>query len=134
MTTTPAIFTTDTDEPQPKCLRPGIWRHWAPPVDCIEFNGEECVDHVMSTCDAGPVVGQLIRWVTNDGEVTYETRINGLEDSGGVSDAATFDRDSTAALACVANNLRYEWDGILRGDWSYQWTTHWPNERFPEVK
>jgi hypothetical protein len=98
----------------PKCLRPGIWRHYTPDIEDVDLNGEEGVEHVISTSDAGPVVGKLIRWVWNDGEVGYEARIDGVEDSGGVSDIAAFSTDMIGAIACVANDLRYEWE-ILTG-------------------
>jgi hypothetical protein len=52
-------------------LRPGIWRHYAPEIEDVDMNGEEGVEHVLVTSGAGPVVGKLIRWVWNDGEVGY---------------------------------------------------------------
>jgi hypothetical protein len=91
----------------PMRLRPGIWRHYAPEIEDVDMNGEEGVEHVLVTSGAGPVVGKLIRWVWNDGEVGYETRINGLEDHGGVCDVAAFSVDMIGAIACVANDLRY---------------------------
>jgi len=48
-------------------------------------------DFISPESGAGPVVGELIRWVWNDGEVCYETRINGLEDHGGVAVAGILD-------------------------------------------
>jgi hypothetical protein len=125
----------------PKCLRPGIRRHWAPAVENVEFDGAKCVWHVMVTSDASPVVGELLRWVSDDREVGYEARINGVEDTDGVSDVAAFDVYSLGALAFVANSLRYEWENILRTDWrgsdlkeahwTYNFVARWPNERFP---
>jgi hypothetical protein len=106
-----------TDPFPPKCLRPGIWRHCAPEIEDVELNGEESVQHVIVTRSADPVIGNLVRWVWNDGEVGYEVRINGLKDPGGVSDAAAFSVEMIGAIACVANNLRYEWECLL-GDHS----------------
>jgi hypothetical protein len=64
------------------------------------LNGEVDVEHVIVTSGAGPVVGKLIRWVWADGEVGYEARIDGIEDSGGISDVAAFSVDSLAARMC----------------------------------
>jgi hypothetical protein len=94
------------------------------------LNGEEGIEHVISTSDAGPVVGRLIRWVWNDGEVGYEVRINGVEDSGGVCDIAAFSIEMTAAIACVANNLRHESEhntGVYGpNQWTYNFVSRWP--------
>jgi hypothetical protein len=72
------------------------------------MNGEEGVEHVLVTSGAGPVVGKLIRWVWNDGEVGYETRINGLEDHGGVCDVAAFSVDMIRSdrVRCERSPLR----------------------------
>jgi hypothetical protein len=120
----------------PKCLRPGIWRHYAPEIDDVDLNGEEGVEHVIVTSGAGPVVGKLIRWVWNGGEVGFEARIDGLEDHGGVSDAAAFSVDMMGALACVANNLRYEWRCLLgehSDPWTYDFVSRWRNEVYPDA-
>jgi hypothetical protein len=100
------------------------------------LNGEDGVEHVMVTSGAGPVVGKLIRWVWNDGEVGFETRINGLEDHGGVCDVAAFSVDMIGALACVANDLRYEWQALLgehSTPWTYNFVSRWPNEVYPDA-
>ncbi|MDT5333411.1 MAG: hypothetical protein QOF31_4708 [Mycobacterium sp.] len=100
------------------------------------MNGEEGVEHVLVTSGAGPVVGKLIRWVWNDGEVGYETRINGLEDHGGVCDVAAFSVDMIGAIACVANDLRYEWCCLLGEHsipWTYNFVSRWPNEVYPDA-
>ncbi|MCV7237705.1 hypothetical protein [Mycolicibacterium celeriflavum] len=121
----------------PKCLRPGIWRHFAPKPDYVAFEGEECIWHVMVTSDAGPVIGQLVRWVSSDGQVGYEARIDGLEDSAGTCDAVAFDVDSLACLAFVANSLRHEWEIITDvypdSHWTYDFMSRWPNEVYPNV-
>ena len=85
----------------------------------------------MVTSDAWPVVGQLMRWVSDDGEIGYEARIDGLEEAAGICEAVAFDVYSVGALACVANNLRYEWENIIDGDWQYKPWSCRPNERFP---
>jgi hypothetical protein len=131
------MTTTLTVEPfPPKCLRPGIWRHYAPDVLDVDLNGEECVWHVIVTSDAGPVVGKLLRWVADDGEVGYEARIDGLEEHSGMCDLAAFSVDMIAAVACVANNLRYEWRCLL-GDhdepWTYNFVSRWRNEVYPDA-
>lgn len=132
MSVTPAVV-----GPPPKCLRPGIWRHWAPRVEDLDLNGEEGVRHVLVTCHAGAVVGHLVRWVWDDGEAGYEAEINGLEDSGGTCDAIAFDVDSIACLAFVASSLRYEWQLITGvygdGEWTYNFVSRWPAEVYPHV-
>jgi hypothetical protein len=131
-----AMTTTTAAEPfPPKCLRPGIWRHYAPDIEDVDLNGEEGVEHVIVTSGAGPVVGKLIRWVWN-GEVGYEARIDGVEDAGGVCDVAAFSCDSLSALECVLADLRYEWRCLL-GDhstpWTYNFRSIWPNEVYPDT-
>jgi hypothetical protein len=125
---------TAVEEFPPKCLRPGIWRHYASDVEDVDLNGEEGGWHVIVTSDAGPVVGKLVRWVWNDGEVGHEVRINGLEDHGGVSDVAAFSVDMIGAIAQVANNLRYEWRCLLGEHdepWTYDFVSRWRNELYP---
>lgn len=56
--------------------------------------------------------GELVRWVSADGEVGYEVRINGLDETYGLCDAAAYSISSCAGLAKVANNLRQEWEII----------------------
>jgi hypothetical protein len=104
----------------------GIFCHRAPAVEDIDpkdWDGD-LAHHTMVTAvaDWAPgVQGELIRWVTAD-EVSYEARINGLDEHGGICDAAAFSIDSLCALAKVANDLRYMWEAILdpdeRGAWS----------------
>jgi hypothetical protein len=100
------------------------------------LNGEECVWHATVTTGCGPVVGKLLRWVADDGEVGYEARIDGLEEHGGMCDLAAFSVDMVGAIACVANDLRYEWRCLL-GDhddaWTYHFVSRWPNERCPDA-
>jgi hypothetical protein len=121
----------------PKCLRPGIWRHYAPGVEVVDLDGEECVWHVISTCGVGPVVGKLLRWVADDGEVGFEARIDGLEEHSGMCDVAAFSVDMIGAIACVANNLRYEWEhytGVCGPNaWTYWFASSWPNEVYPDA-
>jgi hypothetical protein len=127
---------TGADAFPPKCLRPGIWRHYAPDIEDVDLNGEEGVWHVTVTSGAGPVVGKLIRWVWADGEVGYEARIDGLEDAGGASDAAAFSVDSLSALECVLADLRYEWRCLLGEHitaWTYNFVSLWPNESYPDA-
>jgi hypothetical protein len=65
-----------------------------------------------SVADWADVRGELIRSVADDGEIGYEVRINGLEEHYGFSDVAAYSIDTLAALAKVANDLRYEWAQI----------------------
>jgi hypothetical protein len=91
----------------------GIFRHYAPEIDAIKFQpGIEVVFHTMVTSVGYGVVGELIRWVADDGEAGYEVQINGLEEHYGISDAAAYSISSLAGLAKVANDLRYEWEII----------------------
>jgi hypothetical protein len=89
----------------------GIFRHYVPDVEDINPERGEVVFHTISTsvANGADVRGELIRWVS-DGEVGYEVRINGLEEHGGISDAAAYSIASLAGLAKVANDLRYEWE------------------------
>jgi hypothetical protein len=85
----------------------------------------ELAHHAMVTAVApwAPgVVGELIRWVTAD-EVSYEARINGLDEHAGICDAAAFSIDSHCALSKVTNDLRYMWDAILDPDTRGAWRT-----------
>jgi hypothetical protein len=120
----------------PKCLRPGIWRHYAPDIEDVDLDGEECVWHAIVTTGCGPVVGKLLRWVADDGEVGYEARIDGLEEHSGMCDLAAFSVDMIGAVACVANDLRYEWRCILGEHpepWTYNFVSRWPNEVYPDA-
>jgi hypothetical protein len=71
-----------------------------------------------------------------DGEVGYEVNINGLEDYG-IADVCTYCIDATADIACVANDLRYEWElvtGVYRPDqWTYYFRSRWPNAWYPNA-
>jgi hypothetical protein len=94
----------------------GIFRHYAPDVDSIDLKEwpDEIAFHTMSTSVAhwdNDVRGQLIRCV-GEGEVSYEARINGNEETYGFSDIAAFSIDKLAAIAKVCNDLRYEWAQI----------------------
>jgi hypothetical protein len=82
----------------------GIFRHHVPAFKDINPEPGEVVFHTMSTSVAewADVRGELIRSVFDDGEVSYEARIDGLEDHYGLCDAFS-------ALAKVSNDLRYEW-------------------------
>jgi hypothetical protein len=104
----------------------GIFCHFAPHVEDINlraFDGE--MTHqtmVTAVADWAPgVQGELIRWVTAD-EVSYEVRISGLDEHGGICDVAAWSIDSLWALAKVSNDLRYMWEAILdpenRGAWN----------------
>ena len=95
--------------------------------------------HIISSAfsdPAGTVGGQLLRWVDNQGDVGFEVRIDGLEDSGGTSDVAAFSAEMLWALAGVANDLRYEWEivlGLYRDrEWTYFFTSRYPNARYPD--
>jgi hypothetical protein len=89
----------------------GIFRHYAPHVDDINPEHGEAVFHTMSTSVGGNVRGELIRCVA-EGEVTYEARINGAEEHGGICDIAAYTLDDLWALSKVTNDLRYEWAQI----------------------
>jgi hypothetical protein len=96
----------------PKTLRPGIFRHYAPPPETVDLpTPMDLVWHTISSCFSHPdgtVGGQLLRWIDCEGDVGYEVRIDGSEDSGGISDIAAFSVEMIGAIACVANDLRYE--------------------------
>ena len=133
-TNSPALPAVDTDI-GPKCSRPSIWRHYAPEVEDIDLNGEECVWHVMVTSGAGPVIGKLLRWVSHE-EVGYEARIDGTEETAGISDITAFSIDSLSALECVLADLRYEWACILgehSKPWTYNFWSRWPDEVYPDA-
>lgn len=95
-----------------RMLRSGIFRHRQPDPDEVDYEGQDDISHVMVSSGAGDVEGRLIRWASKDGEVSYEVRIDGLEEHFGLSDVAAFDIKSLDNLAFVANNLRYEWQII----------------------
>jgi len=97
----------------------GIFRHYVPDVEDVDLKaGEEVVFHTMVTAisyDTGGAIGELVRWVAKDEaacEVGYEVRINGLDEHAGTCDVAAYSIDSIAAIAKVANDLRYEWEII----------------------
>jgi hypothetical protein len=124
----------------PKMLRPGIFRHYAPPVEDVDLDGDEMVFHTIVSSFSDPdgtVAGELVRWVDDRGEVGYEVRINGTEDSGGVSDIAAFSIDMLAALARVTNDLRYEWELITGvygpGEWTYDFVSRYPDAWYPDA-
>lgn len=121
----------------PKHLREGIFRHYAPPPEEVDLGGEEGVWHTIISCFSGDVVGQVIRWVWNDGEVGFECRIDGLEETAGTCDLFATTIDSLADVAYVANSLRYEWE-ILTGvypdrEWTYWFTPRCRNVVYPNV-
>ena len=91
----------------------GIFRHHVPAVEDITPEPGEVVFHTVSTsvADWAGVRGELVRCV-GEGEVSYEARIDGLEDHCGLSDVAAYSLDNLSALAKVANDLRYEWSAI----------------------
>jgi hypothetical protein len=94
----------------------GIFRHYAPDVDSIDLKEwpDEIAFHTMSTSVAhwdNDVRGELIRCVA-EGEVSYEARIDGTEETYGFCDIAAYSLDKLCALAKVANDLRYEWAQI----------------------
>ena len=101
--------------------RGNIVRHFVPGVAEVDFGGEEGVFHVMVTAWDGDVVGQLIRWVWDDGDVGYEARIDGLDENGGFSDACALTVDKCGGIASVANELRYEWEIITGVYGDNQW-------------
>lgn len=130
------MTTTLTEPFPPHCLRPGIFRHYAPPVESVDLDGEELVWHTISSSfydPDGTIGGRLLRWVDNQGEVGYEVRIDGMEDSSGICDLAAYSIDMINAVAWVANNLRYEWQEIIDQQWYYPFTSRWPNERYPDA-
>jgi hypothetical protein len=91
----------------------GIFRHYAPDPEDVDFDGQEVVYHTMVTAIGyDDIEGELIRGVADDVEVLYEVRINGLDEHYGVCDAVAYSIDSLAGLAKVANDLRYEWEII----------------------
>jgi hypothetical protein len=91
----------------------GIFRHHVPAVEDINPEPGVVVFHTVSTsvADWAGVRGELVRCV-GEGEVSYEARIDGLEDHYGLCDASATSLDNLSALAKVANDLRYEWSAI----------------------
>jgi hypothetical protein len=73
----------------------GIFCHTVPGIEDVDLNGEEGVHHVMVTSVAGAVVGWLIRWAWEPGEISYEVRINGTEEHAGMSDVAAYSIDTS---------------------------------------
>jgi hypothetical protein len=108
----------------------GIFCHRVPDVEDIDpkdWDGA-LAHHTMVTvvADWAPGTrGELIRWVDAE-EVSYEARINGLEDHAGICDASAFSLESLAALEKIAGDLRYMWEVAIdpdtRGAWS-TWST-----------
>ncbi|WP_140688203.1 hypothetical protein [Mycolicibacterium hodleri] len=91
-----------------------IVRHYLPAPADVDFNGEEGVFHAMVTAWHGEVVGQLIRWVWNDGEIGYVARIDGLDENGGFSNACTLTIAKCIGIGSVADDLRYVWEiGVI---------------------
>ncbi|MBB5160754.1 hypothetical protein [Mycobacterium sp. AZCC_0083] len=111
----------------------GIFRHSVPGIEDVDLNGDEGVHHVMVTSVAGSVVGWLIRWAWEPGEIDYEVRIKGLEEHAGLSDVAAYSIDTLADLAQFANNLRQEWELITGVRENHVWSV-WPDmiDRLPE--
>jgi hypothetical protein len=101
----------------------GIFRHYVPAVEDINPEPGEAVFHTVSTsvADWADVRGELVRCV-GEGEVSYEARIDGTEDHCGLSDVAAYSLDNLAALAKVANDLRYEWEQITGRHKSITWS------------
>jgi squalene cyclase len=101
----------------------GIFRHYVPAVEDINPEPGEFVFHTVSTsvADWAGVHGELVRCV-GEGEVLYEARIDGTEDHCGLSDVAAYSLDTIAALAKVANDLRYEWEQITGRHKSITWS------------
>src|SRR4051794_11901263 len=84
--------------------RRGIFRHRQLTAELVRATlaPDECVSHTMSTVVSGEfsgeVVGELIRWVDAEA-VTYEVRINGFDNLGGICDIAAYTLDDLRALA-----------------------------------
>lgn len=103
--------------------RRGIFRHDQPTAQAAISASKACgepVTHVMSTAVSGEfsgdVVGELIRWADgHDDSITFEARIDGTQDSAGVSDVAAYSYEDICAIAKVSNDIRYEWAAILEG-------------------
>lgn len=101
----------------------GIFRHYRTSAEAAIVISKACgrpVSDVMSTAVsgefAGDVIGELIRWVDgHDGSVTFEARIDGTQESPGVSDIAAYSYEDIWAIAKVSNDIRYEWAAILEG-------------------
>ena len=105
----------------------GIFCHKVPAVEDIDSKDwdDEVAQHTMVTVItnwAPGVQGELIRWVTAD-EVSYEARINGLDEHYGICDAAAFSIESVWALAKVANDLRYMWETVIDPEAHGAWST-----------
>lgn len=106
----------------------GIFRHYQVMTENAILaskkprNKDKVFFYTMSTAVSGvfsgAVVGELIRWVSN-GEVGYEARINGVDNGDGICDLAAHTVTDLAAVAKVANDLRYEWESItVYKDWN----------------
>ena len=90
-----------------------------PDVEDVEVKaGEVVILHTMVTAisyDTDGAIGELVRWVAKDEaacEVGCEVRINGLDEHAGTCDVSAYSIASIAAIAKVANDLRYEWEII----------------------
>jgi len=99
-----------------RVVRPGLLVHEVPEPANVELDGDACAFHLVLTAYHGDVTGELWRWVADDGEVGYEVRIEGLDDSAGVADVVTYTPEQLGSLMAVCMDLRVEWCSI-RGDW-----------------
>jgi hypothetical protein len=106
-------MTTTTTIGRTRLLRRGVIRHEAPNPKSVDLRGEPGVFHTLVTVQHGDVHGELVRWVWSDGEIGYEARINGVEDSAGVCDVIVYDEASVNALMHVCMDLGYEWRWLL---------------------
>lgn len=101
----------------------GIFRHYQPAAAEAILESKACgqpVSHVMSTAVSGEfsgdVVGELIRWADgHDDSITFEARIDGTQDSAGITDVVAYTYEDIWAISKVSNDIRYEWAAILEG-------------------
>ncbi|MBS1691921.1 MAG: hypothetical protein JST91_06850 [Actinobacteria bacterium] len=123
--------------------RRGIFRHIRPDVETAQRLARErgiTQFHTMVTVFAyefhpssygvlmkvlreRSLVGELVRWVTEDGEVGYDAEINGTDgNDAGLCEVAISSIRSLDALAKVAGDLRLEWE-IITGVYADQGVT-----------
>ena len=105
-------------------------------MEAVDLDGEEVVWHTTSRSfydPDGAIRGRLLRGSITQGQVGYEVRIDGTEDSGGVCDIAAYSIDMINAIAYVSNNLRYEWQEVIDERWHYPFRSRWLNHVYPDA-
>lgn len=102
--------------------RPGVLRHTVSDAAATNFNGEESVLQTLVTVQHGGIIGDLVRYIWDDGGFVYEARINGLPETYGLADIACALPESLATLMQVCHDLSLEWR-ILNGEFASEGIT-----------